>query len=236
MKNLYQYLSESIKEYSYRIRLAVPVDDFYINLIKNILVKYDLVSIKQSQTIMQFCPLDFPSLQMGEVHIVDIVTHIPICTAILQQEIRGILNIPVEYLVVRGLNEPLELETDSLNNPIIKDINDPLLNTSPKYPDAEPSLKDVPYGDVYNQKLLHYLAKVSSERKELIPSVYPEGETKNKLFVFLKTPDFEDFNKNFTAVKPVDKNKANKNSELPVKVANSGNFSDDIIPTNKKRI
>ena len=33
MKKFYQYLSESIKEYSYRIRLAVPVDDFYINLI-----------------------------------------------------------------------------------------------------------------------------------------------------------------------------------------------------------
>jgi hypothetical protein len=234
MANFYEYLAKSKKEYAYRIKSVVAMDDRFISILKKTVAKYGIIKIDPpKKTIAQSNPLDFPNIPFAEVWITNITTHIPVSTGILLPEIRGALNIPEKFLVVRTLNDPMEIETQRLDSESeaakSEKTKDALLSNDPKYAewnyDAD---KESSYGDAYNKKFLGYLAQVAADREFIEASVNPENEPKKlNIFSWLKEkPQAEDFNKEFDTVKPVSQlsKKPGGKTDVPANVAIPGNF------------
>lgn len=214
MKSFYEYLAESTKIYQYRVKTVVAVDADVMKRIEKALAKYDLVKItKPRKTIVQKLPKDFPNVKEGEVYILQIETRMPASSYLMQQELCGELGLNNGYLVVRGVNEPneleavaLELKLDGGEEPEAESV----LEKS-NYEEAAPT-GEVEYGDEYNKKLLGYLAKVASEREEEKLAPAPDA----KLFGWLKSlKPAEDFNQGIDTVKPVHRKAADKNSQDP---------------------
>lgn len=211
MKSFYHYLAEAKKEYSYKIKLISAVDDAAVSRIERALVKYDIISIsKPKKTILQAAPLDFKRASNVEVWIIDVVTHLPASSYVMWEELRTALEIPGDNIVVRGLNEPMEIESQrieaqhNMDKEAVKDglIRDSLLGVDGTYPEYEAGISDTPYGDEYNKRLLNYLAQVQANRPQNDEHFV---EPKNALFKWL-TPEQkpgEDFNQDQDAVKPV---------------------------------
>lgn len=230
MKSFFQYLAEATKEYEYRIRTIVPVTDEMIAKLERVLDKYNLIAIsKPKKTILQDSPLDFPSVDMAEVYIIDIKTGVPVSSEVLLQELRGALNIPWEQIVVRGKNDPMELETmiqDSDKKGLKDSDTDPLLSTDPAYKEYDTAIDEPQaFGDDYNKRFLAYLARVAAERKEVEAVVQPENQKKSSFGLMSElNNDAEDFNKDYDTPKPVPTNKANKSAPEPADVSNEGSF------------
>jgi hypothetical protein len=216
MKSFYEYLAESTKIYQYRVKTVVPVDASVLKRIEKCLSKYDVVKVqKPRKTIVQKAPKDFPNIKEGEVYIIQIETRMPASSYLMQQELCGELNINNEFLVVRGVNEPTELDAVDLEQKLdAKEAGDKdgeaLLDQN-EYEEAN-LYPSVEYGDEYNKHLLGYLAKVAAERdgKKLAP------KDEAHLFGWLKDQKpSEDFNAGFDTVKPVHRATANKNAKDP---------------------
>lgn len=195
-KTFLDYLAESHSvEYSYRIKTTVPLTDTELRKIENALDKYELLDMTRPKTTpIQDYPLDFKDVKNTEVHIVDIVLHIPASSYILQQELCNALDILEKFIVVRGDNEPIEIEAEDLiananiaNKMAKDDLNpDSLLSTNPVY--QENDLFNVGkdyYGNEYNSKFLRHLADISATRETT------KVEPADALFSWLDMPEQE---------------------------------------------
>jgi hypothetical protein len=172
-----KYLSESEKSYKYRIKtVAVDLSESEIlDRIEFYLQRFKLIDMSRPfKTILQKVPLDFPNVTNAEVYMIDIETAFPLSSYVAAQELRVLLGIPENLLVVRGANEPIEIETQLINQK--QEVADaaeekdlvpaPLLNTEPVYPDSEQTAAGQNYyGDSYNSRLLDTLQQIADERK-----------------------------------------------------------------------
>jgi hypothetical protein len=213
-KSFKHYLEESVKEYHYRIKTVVPLDEESMDNLEYALTKYNLIDISDvTKTIMQKHPLDFYDVDNAEVYIVDVVTGLPASAYVLQQELRIALRIPEKYIVVRTDNDPIERQGQHLaNKQEMEDEADEkgweresLLNVDSVYPEHEHEEDGSNYyGDEYNQKLNKYLSQVKSERTS------DQYEAPAPLFSWMDMPqDYpwagptDDFNDGLDAPKPV---------------------------------
>ncbi len=215
MKTFFEYLAESVKEYNYRIKSIVPIDDSFLDRLETVFRKYDVIDVSApKKTIVQNNPLDFKDIGHAEVYIVDVTTRIPASSYVMQQELRGILNIPEKYIIVRGQNEPIELETIGIQ--ASAEINAeahekgltraPLLDASPDYEEVDYDAQPEPaYGDEFNKKFLNYLKNVKHARPDM--TAEPATATKPAKFSWLSGPG------------PV-------NAKQPADTAKMGNFDD----------
>ena len=232
MKSFYEYLSETEKTYSYRLRTIVPLDERGIEKIKMILTRYDVCFFDgPRETIMQDAPIDFPAYSMVNVYIIDFSTHIPASTYMIQEQIRKSLNLNNTQILVRGINDPCELQEIGMEyNDLEKSIDGPLLSTDVNYKEYNYDFDDGKqyYGDEYNQNLLFYIAKIASEKSDGVVSPQPENQ-KSNIFDWLKDKvDAGDFNSEIDCVKPVSKNNLSKKDikkiTAPANVSPYGNF------------
>lgn len=234
MTSFFDYLVASTKEFHYRIRTILPIDDVTLDRVEYVLSKYDLVSIDgPKKTIMQSRPLDFSNMLAAEIYIIDIVTHIPVSPYILQQELRHILGVTESQIVVRGENDPNELQSNKREDEAVADAEAakddlrraPMLSTDPRYPEYEKVISDeLVTGDEYTKRFLKYLAKVAAER---VIVVAPTKSDK-KMFDYLKDMPLDpEYFKDSPLVKPVVVKPGEK--VLPLsKTSNYGNFDDTI--------
>jgi hypothetical protein len=236
MPSFFDYLVASTKEFRYRIRTVVPIDDIMMDRIEYLLSKYDVVSIDgPKKTIMQANPLDFTTLIAAEIYILDIVTHIPISPFILQQELKHILGTTDSMIVVRGENDPTEIQATRQEEVVASDLEAmnkdlrkaPLLSNDPRYPEYETVVSDAPIaGNEYTKRFLKYLAKVAAERLEVVPPVQPEN--KKRMFSFLDAhPIDSEYYRDEPYVKPMAVKPGAKIEPLP-KTSPYGNFDDTI--------
>ena len=236
MKSFYHYLAESAKSYDYRIKSIRPITADTISVIERALFKYEIKDIKKPKKLMaQKTPLDFSSFPMAEVWILDITTGIPASSYVLAVTLRGVLNMPEDELVVRGSNEPLELEAEQIEE-IHKD--DQLAKLDDPFYDTEDQPTEIAYGDAYNKNLLNYLAQVKANGDaKTVPAI--EEIKKNAKFAWLNPKDrtvADDFNAEFDSVKPVHVNTktAGKDPENPNLATASGNYDDKVKRKAKK--
>lgn len=222
------YLAESEKTYRYRIKTVVPVDATMIASVEAHMKRYNLISVsKLSKTILQKQPLDFSSVQNREVFMLDIELGLPVSSYVIQRELVGVLGIPGDYMVVRGENDPMEIQTDIANQQAAIDAQAEkkgltpaaLLTTNPDYPDADQTVDGQNYyGDAYNGRLLGYLKELSDKRQE-----EQKVDAPAPLFKWLDMPKpekAEDFNADLKA----DQKPADKDAH---KVGTYGNFADE---------
>jgi len=230
MKSFYHYLAESAKSYKYRVKSIMPMDDHFIATLKDALFKYDVKSVSKPKKLMaQKAPLDFRDFHMAEVWVVDIETAIPASSYMLALELRSALQIPDKMLVVRGENEPVEIEAEKIEE-IHKDDQEALLDQA-NYEEADQP-KEVAYGDAYNKKLLNYLAQVKADGEaETVPAI--DDIKKTHKFSWLNPKDKTiagDFNADQDTVKPVHVNtkKAGAKAAKPNLTGNYGNYDENV--------
>jgi len=175
MKNFTEYLTESAKQYPFRVKIAGKVSAEQEDAMKALLGRYTvadrLESIKKTTTPVQALPLDFPQIKNCEVNIYEITLDYPTTQQQLTEYLSSEMGINKLNLVVRRPGEPYEeyqhqepqREGALLNDPDYKEAGDP-------------QFEDY-YGDKYNTgfvKELNDLLKLERRaRGEEIPTEGP---------------------------------------------------------------
>lgn len=168
MKSFKEYLSESKKTYSFRVKVAGDFTGDQEKALESLLQKYDVSSFKKKGTTpIQELPLDFPKVKNSEVRIYEVDVKYPTTQFELTEYLSSELCIKKDHLVVRSPNEPSEGYQDP--NPA---RDGALLNDS-EYKEAVNVNGEDYYGDKYNSnfvKELNAILKLQrKERGEVIP-------------------------------------------------------------------
>jgi hypothetical protein len=108
-KSFTQYLIESTKTYSFKLKIAGELEEGLQTKIHDALHKFSPVSISTGKrTPIQEVPLDFPELENTRVTVWDIEIKYPTTTQVLQNYISNTLDYPIHCVKVSNCNEPLE--------------------------------------------------------------------------------------------------------------------------------
>lgn len=236
MKSLKNYIAESTKMHVYYIKVATPLSDAQVNTVESLLRAYQLVDFGKL-TKIEDDRFDFFDIYSKDAYSIRVVTNMPLSSYVVQQQLRDALNIPEKFIVVRGSNEPIELEAEDerFKQKAADEVKAKgftfasRLDTDRLYDDAEqPEVTDI-FGNNYNKNLLGHLANVKADRKSM------EFEPSASLFSWIEmkkvkpqepVQDAADFNAGHDTPKPVT-GKGNKNP--PVKdnaLGTEGNFDD----------
>jgi hypothetical protein len=167
-----KYIAETERSYNYRLKTVAKLDDEAMDRIERIVMKYQPLEISEPRkTMLQKNPLDFTNVDAAEVWIVDLTLGLPASGYVLGEEIRHSLGVPENQVIVRGSNDPTEVESERLN--AAAEIGEEAaklglkpsgLLTDPTYSEVTPSSNL--YGKVHNEKFLDYLRTVQKEREE----------------------------------------------------------------------
>jgi hypothetical protein len=226
MKSFYHYLAESDKSYQYRVKAVVPMDAQFVETVKKTLFKYNVQEVsKPKKTPIQRSPLDFREFENAEVWILDITTKVPASSYVLATELRGALKLVDRMLIVRGVNEPVELEAQAIEE-IHKDTE--ALLTDSEYKEAQP-VEEVAFGDTYNTRFLDYLAQLRANAAKDAEEPAVQEVKKTNRFAWLNPKDdkvADDFNADIPGVKPVHVNskKPGAEAQKPNMTGNTGAY------------
>lgn len=176
MKSFKEHLTESKKQYDFRIKIAGDVTTEQEDTMKTLLGRFtigDTASFKKSKTPIQAVPLDFPQVKNCEVNIYEVTLDYPTTQYELTEYLSSELGIGKQHLVVRKPGEPSEEYQN------IEPKRTGALLNDPNYKEAENATFENYYGDKYNSgfvKELNDLLKLQRrERGEQIPT---EGAAK----------------------------------------------------------
>ena len=234
MKSFKQYLAESINPHYLAIKLAVKPTDQQLEVIEDMLKRYDLIDISAPEEIRDTD--DFFDIPHEPIYCMLCQVGVPVSSYILMQDIRAALHLNEKYVVVRASNEPFELEAEDVAFHSDADkkaqasgmTSRARLSTDREYDPAEQPVVTDLYGNDYNMKLLDYLAGIAANR----PS--KEVDAPSPLFSWLDmqkvapqepTQSGDDFNAGHDTPKPVLKSKGEKAVD-PLVLGPYGNLDD----------
>ena len=239
MKSLKTYIAESTKVHIYNIKLAMEPSSEQVNTVESLLRTYQLLDFGKP-TRIEDDKFDFFDVHTKDVHLIRIATNIPLSSYVIQQQLRDALDISEKYIVVRAVNEPIELEAETLR---LKQLAADeakqngftfasKLDTNRLYPEDEDTPVNNIFGDEYNKNLLANLANIQAERKSL--DVEPHMALFSWIDMKKVAPheplqDTSDFNAHIDTPKPtIGKN--NKDSAIDNQyLGTEGNFDDGAV-------
>lgn len=239
MTSFKKLLNESQKNFSYRLKTVVPMDDQKMDDLERLLKRYNLLDVGSVHKITaKDDSLEFRDIENADVYYVDFMIGVPMSAYILQQELRAVLNLPEKFLVVRADNEAIEVE--SVKNQLLRTLDQKakqegytdkgsLLSTDRFYLDAEQPLTNNAYGDKYNSKFLNLLQQIASSRKTQTFQTTSDLNPVEQMQSVEQQPkqDTTDFNAHLSGVKPVYKSvDMGEPVELNL-LGPDGNFDDD---------
>lgn len=192
--NLQDYINEAEKTYRFRLKSIVKLDDEAMDKVEMSVARFQPTEISRpTKTILQKQPLDFQGVENAEVYIVDMTFSLPVVAHVLRNDIRKVLKAPEEYIVVHETNEPIEIESLTLDalaeieaEALKKGLKPAALLSSPDYPEVNEIPGSEMFGDEYNAGFLSYLQDVQKSREER------RVDPLNPLFKFLDLPNRED--------------------------------------------
>ena len=196
-----QYVAATERSYEYRVKTAMPLTDVEMDKIERVVLKYDPTDISRPRkTMMQKNPLDFKNVGAAEIYIVDLTLGMPASSYVLQNEIRMALGAPEDHVIVRGYNDPTEVESERLVAADEMAEEADKLGLKPSGLLNDPTYSEVTtptdlYGAVHNQRFLDALRTVQKERDSARKIDAP-----NALFKWMDMPketldDEGDYNK-----------------------------------------
>jgi hypothetical protein len=177
MKSFTEYLTESKKQYDFRIKIAGEMSTEKEDTMKRLLGRFTnentLTGFKKSKTPIQAVPLDFPQVKNCEVNIYEVTLDFPTTQFELTEYLATELGIGKQNLVVRRPGEPSE----EYQMPAEKREGALLLD--PDYKEAgSPQFEDY-YGDKYNTGFVKELNDILKlQRKERGEEIPTEGAAK----------------------------------------------------------
>jgi len=153
MKSFKTYLTESTKEYNFRLKFADLPEDFNVGRLETALEKYALSSVsKPKKTPIQEHPMDFQTLNNAEVHIVDATVAYPATAGELHNYLYNALGIAPSHLVVINKDHPEEIAREELAKTEDEEYETLLGNDYKDDTKAEEF-----FGDKYNENMLKEL-------------------------------------------------------------------------------
>ena len=109
MSTFKQYLTESVKSYDYKIKIAGAPKDIDANRLETALAKFEVAKMSAGKsTPIQSLPLDFPALSNESVTIFDVTTNYPASVREMKEYIADYMKISPAHVVVRKPGEPTE--------------------------------------------------------------------------------------------------------------------------------
>ncbi len=112
MSKFIEYLTESVKTYKFKIKIAGDIREDTLEKMSSCLKKYDCDKVPKGKRIpIQESPLDFPEMRNTHVTIFDIECRYPATSQELTQYLSEKLNISASCIRVRNPLENDELES-----------------------------------------------------------------------------------------------------------------------------
>jgi len=110
MKQFTEYLTESIREFKFRIKLATEATPELMDSIERVLGKYDVKDITSPKvTPIQEHPMDFQNLRNSEVSIFEVTLNYPSTPAVVLNDLIHLAGIPGTHVVVINSDHPEEI-------------------------------------------------------------------------------------------------------------------------------
>ena len=164
MKTFKDYLIETKKVYSFKVKVAGEIPESFENKLKERLGRCKIVTFeKLTTTPVQKVPLDFPTLMNKEVTIYEVITEYPITPLEIAKDIKD-LGMTEDCFRVRGSFEPTEQEQSLMDSDGTAKANALLLDSNYKET-TNIKHKDF-FGDEFNQSFLKDLQKAAKERNK----------------------------------------------------------------------
>lgn len=158
MKSFKEYLTESKKTYSFKIKVAGDLPENFVKTVKEYLGYCKAALVEKSKTPIQSQPLDFPELSNVEVHVFEVVCEYPTTTPQIVERLKCL--VPESHLRVRNGSDPAEAERAEFD---MESSGEAILE-EPEYQDKIKA-KDY-FGDEFNKSFLKDLSKAAKERNK----------------------------------------------------------------------
>ena len=180
MKTFKEYLSESKKTYSFKVKIAGELPEGFADDLKARLDNRVIMQFEQLKTTpVTEVPHEFPELKNMEVHTFDVMTEYPLTTTEIEKEIFEMGCCQSGYYKVRNSASPSEI--DQITAGDNADYEGALLHDNEYKEGMKVKHKDY-FGDDFNKGFLKELSKEAKERKKEL------GHDKLKADVYQDTP------------------------------------------------
>lgn len=162
MKTFKEYLTESKKVYSFKIKVAGEVPEKFEENLKTRLGRCNVMTFeKQSTTPIQTLPIDFPGLKNCEVSIYEMICEYPVIAEEIKHEMEAMEMCPSHFRV-KNSADPTEEYQATMNEL----QSDSALLTDDKYKESGKVKQKDYFGPDYNKGFLQDLAKAAKARKK----------------------------------------------------------------------
>lgn len=137
MKSFHHYLTESVKQYEYRIKIAGELDPAMLEELEKMMAKYDIVKMSSpKKTPVMTSPAGFPELKNEEVHIIDVIfNYPPVETEVVQMWKRLGGNPNYIRLMTKSYDDSVSAECDSKEESPVLEKDYPESTAAPASPE-----------------------------------------------------------------------------------------------------
>lgn len=163
MKSFKEYLIESKKVYSFKVKIAGELPEKFQETLKARLDSHSVLTLEKiTTTPIQKLPLDFPGLENSEVTVFEVITEYPMTSPQLASYIKEMGVNEVSFRV-RGSGEPSEeqqalTDATSSGKAVLDEVDMDKGNTKIKHKDY--------FGDDFNKNFLKDLSKTAKQQKK----------------------------------------------------------------------
>ena len=165
MSTFKDYLTEAVKSYDYKIKVAGNLDSDFASKLESALAKFELANMSAGKkTPIMTMPLDFPRLSNEEVTIYDITTNYPESPRVMHEYLSDLLRIPMTHIVVKKPGEPSEEYQDEMQDMKKSEYANKLHDI--EYKDAPKVNAEDYHSTQANMSLLKELLKDRTENKD----------------------------------------------------------------------
>ncbi len=164
MSTFGQYLTESTKQYDYRIKVAGEISDDFGPRMEQCLAKYEVSKLSAGKkTPIQEHPLDFPMLKNHEVHIFELTTSYPASPREIKEYLADYMRISPAMIMVKHPGAPEEEYQAQMNSQ--SEYKNKLLDI--EMGSASDKKAEDMFGDKANMSLLKELLKGREDRYQV---------------------------------------------------------------------
>ncbi len=162
MKSFKEYLSESAKVYTFKVKIAGALPENFQSTLKDKLSDVSCAKIEQSKkTPIQTTPLDFPELKNAEVHVFELACEYPITPPEVAARLKD-MGLDEACFRVRNGGDPTNLEYETFTQ--LEKSGESILE-DPTLASSDAKAKDN-FGDDFNKSFLKDLAKTAKQKSK----------------------------------------------------------------------
>jgi len=167
MSTFKDYLTESVKSYDYKIKVAGDLDKDFASKLESALAKFEVANMSAGKkTPIMTLPLDFPMLSNEQVTIFDVTTNYPESPRTMHEYLSDILRVPATHMVVRKPGEPTEEYQADMEVAKKSEFANKVADIETKFQE-HPVKGEEHFGDKHNMSLLKELLKDKEDRYEI---------------------------------------------------------------------